>query len=142
MLFFVGQTRAAATLLTEQKRRSESGDSVMTEALHATKALGLRIREALEAGEINAFGPLMHEHWIKKRERSSGMSSGRTDELYALALGEGGALGGKLVGAGGGGFLLFQPRDRRRLREVMTGAGLAEMDFSFDFDGSVVLLRN
>jgi D-glycero-alpha-D-manno-heptose-7-phosphate kinase len=142
MLFFIGQTRAAATLLTEQKRRSESGDGVMTEALHATKALGLRIREALEAGEINAFGPLMHEHWIKKRERSSGMSSGRTDELYALALGEGGALGGKLVGAGGGGFLLFQTRDRRRLRKVMTGAGLAEMDFSFDFDGSVVLLRN
>jgi D-glycero-alpha-D-manno-heptose-7-phosphate kinase len=142
MLFFVGQTRAAATLLTDQKQRSESGDGAMTQALHAAKALGLRIRDAFEGGEINAFGALMHEHWMRKRERSSGMSNGRIDELYELARGPGGALGGKLVGAGGGGFLLFQTRDRRRLREVMTAAGLAEMDFSFDFDGSVVLLRN
>jgi D-glycero-alpha-D-manno-heptose-7-phosphate kinase len=142
MLFFVGQTRAAATLLTDQKTRSESGDDVMIQALHATKALGLKIRDALEAGEIHAFGALMHEHWMRKRERSRGISNGRIDQLYDLALRAGGALGGKLVGAGGGGFLLFQTRDRLRLREVMMGAGLAEMDFSFDFDGSVVLLRN
>jgi len=142
MLFFVGQTRAAATLLTDQKQRSESGDDAMTEALHATKALGLKIQAMLEGGQIDQFGALMHEHWMKKRERSAGMSSGRIDELYDLARGEGGALGGKLVGAGGGGFLLFQTQDRRRLRTVMTGAGLAEMDFNFDFDGSVVLLRN
>ncbi len=70
------------------------------------------------------------------------MSNGRIDELYALAMGEGGATGGKLVGAGGSGFLLFQTQDRRRLREVMTRANLSEMDFSFDFDGSVVLVRN
>jgi D-glycero-alpha-D-manno-heptose-7-phosphate kinase len=142
MLFFIGQTRAAATLLADQKQRSESGDDAMTEALHATKALGRKIQVMLEGGQIDQFGALMHEHWMKKRERSAGMSSGRIDQLYGLARGEGGALGGKLVGAGGGGFLLFQTRDRRRLREVMTAAGLAEMDFNFDFDGSVVLLRN
>ena len=84
----------------------------------------------------------MHEHWLRKRGRSSGMSSTRIDEIYELARGAGGAIGGKLVGAGGSGFLLFQTNDRRRLRSVMKGAGLSEMDFSFDFEGSAVMLRN
>jgi D-glycero-alpha-D-manno-heptose-7-phosphate kinase len=84
----------------------------------------------------------MHEHWLKKRERSKGMSNGRIDELYNLALSEGGASGGKLVGAGGSGFLMFQTPDRRRLRRALLEQGLSEVDFSFDFDGSMVLLRN
>lgn len=142
MLFFVGYTRAATELLSEQKERSERGDAAMLDGLHFTKKLGLEIRDLLEAGDIRRFGELMHDHWMRKRARSAGMSSARIDELYEIARGRGGATGGKLVGAGGSGFLLFHTNDRRRLRAAMAEAGLTEMDFAFDFDGSVVLLRN
>jgi D-glycero-alpha-D-manno-heptose-7-phosphate kinase len=84
----------------------------------------------------------MHEHWLRKRSRSTGMSNDRIDELYELARTKGGATGGKLVGAGGSGFLLFHTQNRRRLRLTMCEAGLSEMDFSFDFDGSVVMMRD
>jgi D-glycero-alpha-D-manno-heptose-7-phosphate kinase len=142
MLFFVGHTRSASTLLNDQRSRSLASDAEMLNGLHFTKELGREIRSVLEAGQIADFGRLMHEHWLRKRRRSAGMSSDLIDELYELARNEGGASGGKLVGAGGGGFLLFQTEHRRRLRESMTRAGLKEMDFSFDFDGSVVLMRN
>jgi len=142
MLFFVGHTRAASTLLNDQKKRSQEHDAEMLNALHFTKQLGREIRSLLEAGQTAEFGPLMHEHWLNKRSRSAGISSDRIDEIYSLARKEGGATGGKLVGAGGGGFFLFQTNDRRRLRDSMTRAGLSEMDFTFDFDGSVVLMRN
>lgn len=142
MLFFAGYTRKASTLLNEQKTRSQAGDAEMLDGLHFIKKLAGEIRRVLEEGDTQAFGHLMHEHWLRKRSRSKGMSSDRIDELYDLARREGGATGGKLVGAGGSGFLLFQTGDRRRLRETMTQAGLSEMDFTFDFDGSVVLMRN
>jgi D-glycero-alpha-D-manno-heptose-7-phosphate kinase len=142
MLFFVGSTRSAADLLGEQKTRSESGDAAMIDSLHFARALGREIRAALEGGQLDAFGPLMHEHWMRKRARSCRMSSAHIDNLYDLARSVGGATGGKLVGAGGSGFLLLHTHDRRRLRDTMLHAGLSEMDFSFDFDGSVVLLRN
>ncbi len=142
MLFFVGTTRSASSILQDQKKRSEQGDAEMMEGLHFTKDLGRQIQQVLEAGDIPGFGRLMHEHWLKKRERSKGMSNPRIDELYELARNSGGATGGKLVGAGGSGFLLFHTSDRRRLRRVMQDAGLAEMDFSFDFEGSIVMLRN
>lgn len=142
MLFFVGCTRNASELLGDQQKRSLSGDAAMLDGLHFTKELGREIKSVLESGRIAELGPLMHAHWRRKRSRSAGMTNGRLDELYDLGVGEGGAAGGKLVGAGGSGFLLFQTGDRRRLRETMTRAGLSEMDFSFDFDGSVVLVRN
>jgi D-glycero-alpha-D-manno-heptose-7-phosphate kinase len=142
MLFFIGQTRAASSLLQDQKKRSEEGDAQMIEGLHFVKKLGFEIKTVLESGDIIRFGELMHEHWMSKRARSGGMSNGRIDELYDLARDNGGATGGKLVGAGGSGFLLFHTNDRRRLRQVMTEAGLSEMEFGFDFDGSVVQMRN
>lgn len=142
MLFFVGYTRNASDLLADQKARSVKADAAMLDGLHFAKELGWEIRSVLEAAKIEEFGPLMDAHWQRKRGRSPGMTSSRIDELYALAMREGGATGGKLVGAGGGGFLLFQAADRRRLRETMTEAGLSEMDFGFDFDGSVVVVRN
>ena len=114
----------------------------MLEGLHFIKQLGLEIRSVLEAGEISRFGELMHEHWLRKRGLSKGMSSDWIDQLYELARSKGGATGGKLVGAGGGGFLLFQTSDRPRLRRVMCEAGIEEMDFTFDFDGSIVISRN
>ncbi len=142
MLFFVGSTRSASTLLHDQKTQSESRNRKMLDDLHFAKQLGYEIERVLTDGRVMEFGALMHEHWLRKRGRSEGMSSSRVDELYALAREAGGATGGKLVGAGGCGFLLLQTEDRRRLRGVLEAAGVAEMDFSFDFDGSVVLLRN
>lgn len=142
MLFFIGQTRSASTLLQDQKQKSEQGDAQMLEGLHFVKKLGFEIKNVLESGDIVRFGELMHEHWMAKRSRSNGMTNGRIDEIYNLARDKGAATGGKLVGAGGSGFLLFHTNDRRRLRETMVEAGLTEMDFGFDFDGSVVLLRN
>jgi D-glycero-alpha-D-manno-heptose-7-phosphate kinase len=142
MLFFLGETRSAAGLLGEQNRLTEAADPAMLDSLHFARALGRQIHAALEAGHVAEFGRLMHEHWMSKRQRSCRMSSRRIDELYDLARTHGGATGGKLVGAGGSGFLLLHTQDRRRLRDTMLAAGLAEMDFSFDFDGSVVLLRN
>jgi len=141
MLFFIGTTRSASSILMDQKKRSEDGDFSMLEGLHFTKKLGYEIKEALESSDISRFGELMHEHWMHKRHRSVGMSSDHIDYLYELARNSG-ATGGKLVGAGGSGFLLFHTNDRRRLRLAMTGAGLAELDFSFDFEGSTVMLRN
>ncbi len=142
MLFFVGSTRSASALLGDQKKQSESRNRKMLEDLHFAKQLGYEIERVLTDGAVMEFGGLMHEHWLRKRSRSEGMSNGRVDELYELARGAGGATGGKLVGAGGCGFLLLQTEDRRRLRTAMLGAGVSEMDFQFDFDGSVVLLRN
>jgi D-glycero-alpha-D-manno-heptose-7-phosphate kinase len=141
MLFFVGSTRSASTLLKDQRELSERKDPGMVASLHFAKQLGNEIRNTLESGKTLEFGPMMHEHWLRKRGRSVGMSSDLVDEIYATGRREG-ALGGKLVGAGGAGFLLFQTEDRRRLRRAMIGLGLAESDFSFDFDGSVVLVRN
>jgi D-glycero-alpha-D-manno-heptose-7-phosphate kinase len=142
MLFFIGSTRSASTLLEEQKRRSEARDPAMIDSLHFARTLGREIRDVLEGGRVADFGSLMHEHWMRKRSRCCQMTCSQIDALYDLARTVGGATGGKLVGAGGSGFLLLHTQDRRRLRDTMLGAGLSEMDFSFDFDGSVVLLRN
>ena len=142
MLFFVGQTRSSSDLLQDQKKKSEQRDAGMMDGLHFVKQLGQEIRTTLEAGNVGRFGELMHEHWTRKRTRSSGMSNSRIDELYDIARTRGGASGGKLVGAGGGGFFLFHANDRRKLRSTMAEVGLTEMDFSFDFDGSTVLFRD
>lgn len=141
MLFFTGYSRNASDLLHDQKSKSESGDAQMLENLHFIKDLGIQIKNVLEAGELSRFAEMMHAHWLHKQTRSANTSSQRINTLYAIAR-ENGALGGKLVGAGGGGFLLFFTEDRSRLRTAMTDNGLQEMNFDFDFDGSIVQLRN
>ena len=140
MMFFTGYSRSASKVLEDQKTRSEDGDGEMLENLHFIKDLGVRIKDALESGDTLAFADLMHEHWLHKKVRSPEISSGPINDLYDFAR-QHGALGGKLVGAGGGGFLMFYARDRLALRRAMRDKGLQEMDFSFDFDGSVVLIR-
>jgi D-glycero-alpha-D-manno-heptose-7-phosphate kinase len=142
MLFFVGQTRSASILLDDQRVRSEKRDQTMLEGLHFIKQLGHEVQSVLEAGAIHEFGRLMHEHWLRKRSRSKGMTSDCIDHLYETARTRGGVTGGKLVGAGGSGFLLLHTHDRKRLRSVMTEAGVSEMEFNFDFDGSVVMMRS
>jgi D-glycero-alpha-D-manno-heptose-7-phosphate kinase len=111
----------------------------MLRNLHYIKELGYRSMKALESGKTALFGEIMHEHWEHKRKRSAGMTNGQIDEWYELGKNSG-AIGGKLVGAGGGGFLLFYAEDRKKLRQAMAKAGLDEVRFSFDFEGTKVIL--
>ena len=110
----------------------------MLSNLHYVKDLGHRSRLALERADTAQFGELMHEHWEHKKRRSKGMSNPQIDEWYELGR-KNGALGGKLVGAGGGGFLMFYAEDHRRVRTAMASAGLEEVRFRFDFEGTKVL---
>jgi D-glycero-alpha-D-manno-heptose-7-phosphate kinase len=141
LLFFTGFSRSASNILEDQKAKSQENDCEMLNNLHYVKALGYRSRDALIDGNTQLFGELMHEHWEHKKRRSSGMSNHRIDEWYALGM-KNGAIGGKLVGAGGGGFLMFMARDRTKLRHAMTGAGLEEVRFKFDFEGAKVMLSS
>jgi D-glycero-alpha-D-manno-heptose-7-phosphate kinase len=139
LLFFTGFSRSSATILKDQQLRSEAHDAGMLHNLTYVKELGLRSKAALEAGKLTLFGELMHEHWGHKKRRSGRMSNEQIDTWYELAR-RNGALGGKLVGAGGGGFLMFYAVDRNRLRRAMTQAGLEEVRFRFDFEGTKVVL--
>ncbi|MEZ5286832.1 MAG: hypothetical protein R2712_18895 [Vicinamibacterales bacterium] len=139
LLFFTGFNRRAGAVLAEQKTRSEAQDAAMLRNLNDVKELGRRSRQALLAGDTAGFGSLMDEQWEQKKRRSGGMSNPQIDEWYELGR-RSGALGGKLVGAGGGGFLLFYSEDHRRLRAAMSHAGLEEVRFRFDFEGTKVLL--
>lgn len=134
-LFFTGYTRNASAILKDQDQRSKQRDQSMIDNLHFTKELGFQSREALEHGNLRKFAELMHVHWERKRARTQGMSNSQMDDWYALALANG-ALGGKLIGAGGGGFLMFYTEDKTRLRHAMRGAALREVRFRFDFEGS------
>lgn len=138
LLFFTGFTRSASNILKDQKIRSEKNDEDMVNNLHYVKDLGYRSKTALENGDTNLFGELMHEHWENKKCRSDGMSNSDIDRWYNLAI-KNGAIGGKLVGAGGGGFLMFMAKDKERLRKVMRENGLEEVRFKFDFEGTKVI---
>jgi D-glycero-alpha-D-manno-heptose-7-phosphate kinase len=138
LLFFTGYSRSASEILKDQKTRTEELDPAMIENLHRTKELGHRSLACLEAGNTAGFAAIMHEHWLGKRARSAGMSNERINEWYDLAM-ENGALGGKLIGAGGGGFLMFYAEDRAGLRKAMRGAGLQEVRFQFDFEGTKIV---
>jgi D-glycero-alpha-D-manno-heptose-7-phosphate kinase len=138
LLFFTGFARSASNILKDQKVRSEKNDVDMIENLHYVKELGYKSKSALEAGDTNLFGELMHEHWENKKRRSEGMSNPDIDNWYELAM-KNGAIGGKLVGAGGGGFLMFMARDKTKLRKAMKDAGLEEVRFKFDFEGTKII---
>ncbi len=139
LLFFTGFSRRAGGILRNQDARSQEHDGEMLRHLNFIKDLGYRSKAALEAGDATGFGRLMHEHWEQKKLRSEAMSNAHIDEWYRLAMSNG-AVGGKLVGAGGGGFLMFYASDRNKLRHVMTHAGLEEVRFRFDFEGTKTLL--
>ncbi len=138
LLFFTGYSRSASSILKEQDQGSRLGDEQMTQNLHFVKELGYSSKAALEGGDLLEFGRLMDVHWQNKKRRSSRMSNAKIDNWYSIAL-ENGAIGGKLIGAGGGGFLLFYAADRTRLRREMSKLGLPEVRFRFDFEGTKVL---
>jgi D-glycero-alpha-D-manno-heptose-7-phosphate kinase len=123
----------------DQHVRSQAREAEMLRNLDYVKALGYLSKEALESGDLERFGGLMHEHWEHKKRRSDRVSNSQIDKWYSLAM-RNGAIGGKLVGAGGGGFLMFYAADRGRLRQTMAEAGLDEVRFRFDFEGTKVVL--
>ena len=139
LLFFTGFSRSAGSILKDQKVRTQKNDDEMLKNLHYVKELGYRSKEALESGKPELFGELMDEHWEHKKRRSGGMSNPQIDEWYELGM-KNGAVGGKLVGAGGGGFLMFYASDRNKLRHTMAKAGLEEVRFRFDYEGTKVML--
>lgn len=139
LLFFTGISRSASEILVDQNSKSLRSDEGMLENLHYTKDLGRRSKEALTKGDVSTFGTLMNEHWEFKRKRTSGMTNSFIDDAYAKAL-KSGAIGGKLVGAGGGGFLMFYADNKEKLRTAMVEFGLEEVRFKFDFEGTKVIL--
>ena len=141
LLFFTGYARDAGEILEDQKKRSETGDEEMLANLDVVTEIGEQTKQALEAGDTHRFGELMHTHWENKRKRSEGMTSDAVDGWYQAGR-DAGAVGGKLVGAGAGGFLLFYAEDQAPLREAMSKEGLREVRFSFDHDGSQLVTRD
>jgi D-glycero-alpha-D-manno-heptose-7-phosphate kinase len=139
LLFFTGYSRSASAILKEQDQKSKAMDADMIENLHFVKELGRQSQRALETGDLPEFARLMDVHWQRKKQRSGGMSNPKINEWYDLALGSG-ALGGKLIGAGGGGFLMFYAEDKARLRHAMRSAGLKEVRFRFDFEGTKLVI--
>ncbi|GDX11560.1 GHMP kinase [Verrucomicrobiota bacterium] len=135
LMFFTGYTRSASVILKEQNDRTRSVDKAMVDNLHFVKELGIRSKGAIESGNLHEFARIMDVHWQRKKERSGGMSNPKINEWYDLAMANG-ALGGKLIGAGGCGFLMFFAEDNNRLRHSMRQAGLTEVRFRFDFEGT------
>ncbi|MBI1896864.1 MAG: galactokinase [Acidobacteria bacterium] len=140
ILFFTGFSRSAGSILQNQDSRSRKHDRDMIENLHFVKELGLKSKECLEAGRLAEFAELMNVHWEHKKLRSGGMSNDCIDQWYRLARANG-AVGGKLIGAGGGGFLMFYTADKVKLRHALTAAGLREVRFRFDFEGTKVIVQ-
>ena len=138
LLFFTGFSRSASEILKDQHVKSQKNDTDMLNNLHFVKEIGYLSKDALESGNTDKFGELMHQHWEHKKKRSGGMSNQNIDAWYETAL-KNGAIGGKVVGAGGGGFLMFMAHDAAKLRNAMKKSGLQEVRFKFDFEGTKVI---
>jgi D-glycero-alpha-D-manno-heptose-7-phosphate kinase len=140
LIFFTGKTRSADEILSEQSKSVQGDNKQVIESMHYIKELGQEILEAMEAGNVDEVGKKFNAHWEHKKKISNKMSNPEFDKIYAAALANG-ALGGKISGAGGGGFFTFYvPGDQKKVREVMRAAGLREMRYRFDFEGSKVLV--
>jgi D-glycero-alpha-D-manno-heptose-7-phosphate kinase len=135
LLFYTGESRSASAVLSDQDQRTRGGDDDMLANLHRTKEMGYTSRDLLVAGELESYAELMHEHWLNKRKRSPGMANQHIDNLYTLAR-RSGVIGGKLVGAGGGGFLLVYAQTPADTRQAMVFAGAQELPFDFEFSGA------
>ncbi len=141
LLFFTGYSRSASKILQEQDIKSKEKNSGMIANLHLIKELGLKSQIALESGNLTEFAELMNVHWEHKKQRSTNMSNPHIDKWYQLARNNG-AMGGKMIGAGGGGFLMFYAEDKMQLRHCMRQAGLQEVRFRFDFSGTQIVTQS
>lgn len=141
LMFFTGYTRAASSILKEQDDKSRGNDKEMINNLHFIKEIGRETEKALEKGDLVRFAELMNEHWEHKKRRSANMSNDKINDLYEIARKKG-ALGGKLIGAGGGGFLMFYAENKAPVRHAMREAGLEEVRFRFDFEGTKFVIES
>jgi D-glycero-alpha-D-manno-heptose-7-phosphate kinase len=143
MLFFTGASHHSWTILEEQERSTRGHQGAAVEALHEVRALAERMRMLIETGNLTTFGMLLDEAWQAKKRVSRGISNSRIDRLYDLAR-ENGASGGKITGAGGGGFLLLycEPPQQEFVRSAMAAEGVYEMTFAFDFQGAQVIVND
>ena len=140
LVFFTGKTRNAKEILSEQSKGAADNQKDVVESMHYIKELGQEILEAVEDGNLDEVGQKFHAHWQHKKKISTKMTNPEFDKIYEMAIAAG-ALGGKISGAGGGGFFTFYvPGNQRPLREKMTELGLREMRYRFDFEGSKVLV--
>jgi D-glycero-alpha-D-manno-heptose-7-phosphate kinase len=140
LIYYSGVERAASTVLTEQAKTIVENRHDAVQRMHRIKALGHETKRILLAGDIDGYGEMLHEHWTNKRRLAANMADSSIDEHYEAAR-KAGAVGGKLMGAGGGGFFMFYVRagDRRRVQEVLAARGLRPMRFRFDFDGARIM---
>jgi len=143
LLFYTGVARESAKVLTEQNRAIRVADTSVMSSLHAIKAMAAETRRCLESGDLATYGEILHSSWQQKRRLAPGISNPLIDECYETARAHG-ALGGKITGAGGGGFLMLycQLAKRARVTEALEQLGLKRMGFAFDFDGAKVLVNN
>lgn len=141
LLFFTGYSRSASNILKEQDQKTREHSQEMIDNLHFVKELGVQSHDALKKGDLHHFAELMNVHWEHKKKRSKNMSNNDIDDWYSLAI-KNGAIGGKVIGAGGGGFLMFYAEDKIRLRHALREAGLTEVRFRFDFMGTHVVAQS
>jgi D-glycero-alpha-D-manno-heptose-7-phosphate kinase len=140
MLFFTGTSHQSSTILRRQKQASQQGDQATVRRLDAIKELGLEVRAVLERGDLDAFGDLLHRGWMEKRQLTEGITNPFLDQCYQVAQ-ENGALGGKVTGAGGGGFMmLYCPEERQEaVTEALAELGLQRRFFTLDTEGVQIM---
>ena len=138
LLFFTGFTRSASDILITQDTKSKQDDPSMIDNLNFVKDMGYKSKSYLEKGDIDGYAELMNLHWDYKKQRSPDMSNIQIDHWYKTGLSHG-AVGGKLIGAGGGGFLMFYTHNPKQLRKAMIKENLQEFRFKFDFEGTKVV---
>jgi D-glycero-alpha-D-manno-heptose-7-phosphate kinase len=140
VIYYSGIERAASTVLKEQARTIVENKDAAVQRMHRIKELGYETKLVLLSGQIDKYGEMLHEHWTNKRKLASNMADSVIDEHYEAAR-KAGAIGGKLMGAGGGGFFMFYVRaaERRRVHDALTARGLRPMRFRFDFDGARIM---
>jgi D-glycero-alpha-D-manno-heptose-7-phosphate kinase len=138
LLYFTGYQRSTNDILSKHTTALKNSDDDFIKNMDYNKELGVKSKLVLEKGDLDAFGRLMHEHWLNKKSRQSGMSNSDIDAIYDAGLANG-AIGGKVIGAGGGGFVMFYAQDRLKLRRKMKELGLRELHFNFHTKGTSLL---
>src|SRR5690606_3433788 len=142
LLFDTGKSRNSGDILKKQSNASQEKDPATLERMHQIKALGLEMVTALRQCDLDAFGDLLHQSWLQKRGVVSDISNNIIDQAYAAAR-ENGALGGKIAGAGGGGFMMIYCHEDKQaaVTQALQSLNLSRMDFRFDFNGPQILLH-
>ena len=141
VIFFTGYSRSSYKILNKQNDNTKKLDLKMLENLHMAKSFGYESKKIIEEGNLDDLGKIMHEHWIYKKKRSPNMTNNKIDQYYNFAL-KNGALGGKLIGAGGGGFLMFYSKDVNYLEKKFKKFNLKKLDFDFNNSGAELVSTN